>query len=244
MSGDDGGSRKSERIYDDFYAGVYDAIYLSDKYEKDVVRMQPVLARLGPRDRILDVGCGTGTLCGLLSTTHALVEGLDLSPSMLREARRKHPGLTFTEGSMLDGDLYQEGSFSLVLSQWDVLNYLESAEEYSVAFRNFHRWLRPAGALGIELLVDQDHPGDGPDALRRTLVDGGGLRVDGAWDLRDSSRLVFRERIVRLGRRRNTVHELLLLSMDAVCRLLEESGFVVWDNVGDQVNPFLCCEAV
>ena len=102
-------SRKSEGVYDAFYADVYDEIYLSDKYANDLDRMRPVLARLGTGDRILDVGCGTGTFCGLLRDAHPLVEGLDLSPHMLGEARRKHPGLTFTEGSMLDADLYRTG---------------------------------------------------------------------------------------------------------------------------------------
>jgi len=222
---------------------VYDAIYLSDKYARDVERLGPVLASLGARDRILDVGCGTGTLCGLLSATHPLVEGLDLSPHMVREARRKHPGLTFAEGNMLDGSCYPAGSLALVLSEWDVLNYLESVEEYRSTFHNFHRWLRPGGWLCVELLVDQSRPGDGPDALATTLVDTPDLRVDGGWDLRDSTRLVFRERIVRLGAYKNTVHELLLLPLDAVCRLLAEAGFVVRENVGDEVNPFLCCTA-
>jgi SAM-dependent methyltransferase len=237
-------SRKSEGVYDAFYADVYDEIYLSDKYANDLDRMRPVLARLGTGDRILDVGCGTGTFCGLLRAAHPLVEGLDLSPHMLGEARRKHPGLTFTEGSMLDADLYRTGSFRLILSQWDVLNYLESTEEYRAAFRNFHRWLRRAGSLCVELLVDQCRSGDGPDALASTMVDKENLRVDGAWALRDSGRLIFRERIVRPGGRKNTVHQLLLLPMDSVCRLLEEAEFVVRENLGDEVNPFFYCEAV
>jgi ubiquinone/menaquinone biosynthesis C-methylase UbiE len=237
------GSRRAERVYDGFYAAVYDEIYLSDKYTNDLERMRPVLANLGAGDRILDSGCGTGTFCGLLSANHPLVEGLDLSSHMLREARRKYPGLTFTEGSILDADLYRAGSFRLILSQWDVLNYLESIQEYEVAFRNFHRWLQPAGLLCVELLVDQGRPGNGPNAFASTMVDSRDLRVDGAWDLRDSSHLVFRESIARLGSRRSNVHELLLLPLDAVCRLLEGAGFIVRGNLGDEVNPMLCCEA-
>ena len=81
------GSRKAERVYDGFYAAVYDEIYLSDKYTNGLERIRPVLASLGPEDRILDSGCGTGTFCGLLRASHPLVEGLDLSPHM-----RERPG--------------------------------------------------------------------------------------------------------------------------------------------------------
>jgi SAM-dependent methyltransferase len=234
--------RRSEHIYDDRYSRVYDEIYLSSKYHHDVERLGDVLARVDPKERVLDVGCGTGTLCGLLGATHPRVEGLDLSDHMLAEARRKCPALQFRHGNLLDHHLYDAGTFGLILSQWDVLNYLESTKEYAMAFANFRRWLRPGGWLCIELLVDQQVAGDGPHALASTMVDSNALRVDGAWDLRDSAHLIFRESIVGAESSWQTTHDLFLLPLDTVVALLTAAGLVVRDNVGDDVNPFLCCQ--
>jgi predicted TPR repeat methyltransferase len=153
--------RRPASVYDDAYAAVYDAIFGSEKHAEDVVRLASVLERVGPDERILDVGCGTGTMCGLLRRTHPRVEGLDLSAGMLEVARRKNPGLHFTQGDLLDGDLYPAGTFTLIVSQWDVVNYLESAAEYHAAIAILRSWLRSGGWLCLELLVDNGTVGSG-----------------------------------------------------------------------------------
>ena len=48
-----------------------------------------------PGERILDIGCGTGTLTADLAATGAEVLGVDRSAEMIAEARTKFPGLRF-----------------------------------------------------------------------------------------------------------------------------------------------------
>src|SRR5215218_11512873 len=59
------------------------------------VTTRETLARLSlrPTDRLLDVGCGTGSLLERLSKHHpaALLSGVDPVPEMLAIARRKLP---------------------------------------------------------------------------------------------------------------------------------------------------------
>jgi SAM-dependent methyltransferase len=212
--------RRPASVYDDAYAAVYDAIFGSEKHAEDVVRLASVLERVGPDERILDVGCGTGTMCGLLRRTHPRVEGLDLSAGMLEVARRKNPGLHFTQGDLLDGDLYPAGIAIL------------------------RSWLRSGGWLCLELLVDNGTVGGGPDVLSSVLVDTDHLLVEGGWDLRDGSHLVFAERIVTPGAVHRTAHRLTLLPRSTIDELLESAGFVIDGNVGDERNPLLCCRAV
>jgi trans-aconitate 2-methyltransferase len=64
------------------------------------------LALIGPlreRARVIDLGCGTGALTRKLADAHpqALVLGIDTSPQMLEEARRRErPGLRFVKGAI------------------------------------------------------------------------------------------------------------------------------------------------
>lgn len=51
-----------------------------------------------PGERILDLGCGTGDLTAEIAARGARVMGLDSSPAMVGEARRRHPELRFDVG--------------------------------------------------------------------------------------------------------------------------------------------------
>ena len=57
-------------------------------------RLKPLKERIAtdcvqPDDRVLELGCGTGTLAVMLAQRGAIVVGVDVSPLMLAEARRK-----------------------------------------------------------------------------------------------------------------------------------------------------------
>ena len=57
--------------------------------------------------RVVEVGCGPGQVAAYLHGRGVAVEGLDLSPAMIAEARARHPGVTFRVGDMFelpDGD--------------------------------------------------------------------------------------------------------------------------------------------
>jgi amino acid adenylation domain-containing protein len=73
--------------YDD-WAASYDADMGDHAGPAEVVE---TLARFaGPGDRVLDAGCGTGIAGALMAARgHTNIEGLDLSPGMLRQAARK-----------------------------------------------------------------------------------------------------------------------------------------------------------
>ena len=53
--------------------------------------IEPLLASVRPGMRVLDVGCGPGTLTAAAAERGAVVTGVDLADGMLAEARRRHP---------------------------------------------------------------------------------------------------------------------------------------------------------
>ena len=56
----------------------------------------------GDDARVLDAGCGAGRMSRYLADRGCLVEGVDLSSSMVAMARRDHRDLEFTVGSLTD----------------------------------------------------------------------------------------------------------------------------------------------
>jgi SAM-dependent methyltransferase len=94
--------------------------------------------------RIADVGCGPGHVAHYLAERGAQIEGLDLSPQMIDEARASYPDLTFHVGDMFA--LPFEGLRGLVA--FYAIVHLRT-EELAAPFREFHRALAPGGLVAI-----------------------------------------------------------------------------------------------
>ncbi|MGB6422808.1 MAG: corrinoid protein-associated methyltransferase CpaM, partial [Anaerolineales bacterium] len=74
-------------------------------------------------DRVLEIGCGTGTLAVLMAENGAIVVGIDVSPAMLEEAQTKVAQREMGERvtiKLLDAsqvaDEFQPASFDLIVS--------------------------------------------------------------------------------------------------------------------------------
>ncbi|HEV2863747.1 MAG TPA: class I SAM-dependent methyltransferase [Pyrinomonadaceae bacterium] len=106
----------------------------------------------GPGSRVLDAGCGAGSYSIELARRGYEVTGLDASPRLLEEARRRAGGsgvrVTFQEGDLLD--LKESGRYDAVLCR-GVLNDLLDDESRRRAFASFARALRPGGALVFDV---------------------------------------------------------------------------------------------
>ena len=109
-------------------------------------------ARIADGMRVLDLGCGTGTLTMMVKHRYprAHVVGLDGDPKILAIARQKaeKEGITLTfEGAMAFDLPYAEGSFDRVLSSL-VFHHL-TREDKRRTFAECFRVLRPGAELHI-----------------------------------------------------------------------------------------------
>jgi ubiquinone/menaquinone biosynthesis C-methylase UbiE len=101
----------------------------------------------------LDVACGTGEHLKYLRG-HYDVTGIDLSPVMLKIARKKLPGVTFIRGDMSSFRLPHK--FDLMLCLFSSIGYLHNYSNLQRALRNFSRHLVRGGVLLIEPFVAKE----------------------------------------------------------------------------------------
>jgi SAM-dependent methyltransferase len=124
-----------------------------------------ILRRAGLKDcTIVDLGCGTGLWARELSRAGYVVHGIDYSPSMLRIARRRVPGGTFQQGSVLQAHV---PCCDAVTATGEVLNYQFdpacSWKKLCDLFRRVHDALNPGGLFAFDFA----EPGRGGGPGRR-----------------------------------------------------------------------------
>jgi SAM-dependent methyltransferase len=113
----------------------------------------------GARGVICDMGCGPGQIARFLRDAGAQVFGLDLSPQMVEQARRRNPGIEFREGNMLALDL-ADGSLAGIAAFYAIVNL--PGESLPVVFREMARVLAPGGLLLLAFHIGDEvlRPGE------------------------------------------------------------------------------------
>jgi SAM-dependent methyltransferase len=88
------------------------ANHMEDKklpiYKAVLEKISPVAGK-----HVLDVGCGAGTFCGLMSKENARVQGLDASFSLIHLARQRVPKADFRVGQ-IEHLPFQDGTFDII----------------------------------------------------------------------------------------------------------------------------------
>lgn len=131
---------------------LYDALIAVTMREKAFKQRLVEQTGLAANERVLDLGCGTGTLAVMLATAEprATVVGLDVDPRILSLARAKAQragvAVEWTQGSAVDPP-FPPASFDHVTSSL-MLHHLTTAEKES-ALAALRRILRPGGTLHV-----------------------------------------------------------------------------------------------
>jgi ubiquinone/menaquinone biosynthesis C-methylase UbiE len=125
---------------------------MASEYEQGTawtrMRLENVRLLVDPRpgDRVLDVGCATGSIAHHLSTLGSDVVGVDLSQTAVGRARERYPELRFeiADAAALP---FPDGSFDKVVAA-DVTEHLDEATLRGM-LAECRRVLVPGGTLSI-----------------------------------------------------------------------------------------------
>jgi SAM-dependent methyltransferase len=156
-------------VYADRLAGVLERMPI----ERAVLSLfceLTLAADLGPS--VGDIGCGTGRLAPYLAAHGLSPRGIDLSPEMVRVARRNYPDFAFDVADLRDLP-FEDGSLAGVVC-WYSLIFLAPADR-AVAFGELARVVKPGGYL-----VTAFKMGDGK-VRRSGRSTGLGIEFDAYW---------------------------------------------------------------
>ncbi len=118
---------------------------LADPDVREAWRRLLLAAIPPPPARVVELGCGTGTLSQLLAEEGYRVDGLDFAPEMVTRARAKLAG--FTGATVEQGDAAEPtlpaAAYDVVLSR----HVLWAMPDPAAALRRWVRLLAPGGRL-------------------------------------------------------------------------------------------------
>jgi SAM-dependent methyltransferase len=212
-------------VYSTDLAHIHDAGF-GDFSNGVAPEIERILSKSGIRaGRVVEFGCGSGTLARHLHDRGHDVSGFDVSPAMIRLARKKAPRVTFTVASL---DTARLPACDALVGVGEVVTYvpggLASLRRF---FAKANRALRPGGVLIFDFMES---------ARRRTYdsktIEGPGwtIAVRATFDARRgvlARAMTMTRRTSRGQRRSRETHRVRVYERRAIRELLERSGFAV-----------------
>ena len=136
------------------FAQVYDLFMDNIDYEEWADYITDHLREYGIEDGlVLELGCGTGTMTGLLADKGYDMIGVDNSEEMLAEAMEKRvesgQDILYLLQDMQEFELY--GTVRAVVSVCDSLNYITDRDELRHVFELVNNYLDPEGIFLFDM---------------------------------------------------------------------------------------------
>lgn len=136
------------------FAELYDELMEEIPYEDWCKVLEKQLASYGIRGGlVLELGCGTGSVCEILARDGYDMTGIDVSLDMLgiAEEKRMESGLPilYLCQDMREFELY--GTMRAVIAVCDTMNYLTEREDFIRTLKLVNNYLDPGGVFIFDL---------------------------------------------------------------------------------------------
>jgi ubiquinone/menaquinone biosynthesis C-methylase UbiE len=227
----------NKRFYDEAWHRI-EAPLMSPQRTQAEVRCIVRVLDLSPPARLLDLCCGYGRTAVPLAALGYEVTGVDLSPSLLRRARRaaKEAGVDvrWHRGDMRE--IPWEGGFEAGIIMNTSLGLLESREEEQKVLDGVARALKPGGrflidAMNREMWIRGWQSLTQP--MRVELSDGALYESRWEMDLEQGLRRQYGVVIEKDGARHEYVSKTRLYSFEELSEMLEVAGLAFCQAWGD-----------
>ncbi|MFD2671604.1 class I SAM-dependent DNA methyltransferase [Marinicrinis sediminis] len=223
------------------FAHVYDRLMQHMPYDEWLEFFDLCWQMEGRRpDRVVDLGCGTGSLAIPLAQSGLQVVGIDYAPDMLAIAQKRADALTTSPIQWQQQDA-REWSWAekvdCVISFCDVMNYMQTEEDLLAAFARTCEALNEGGLFLFDMLTAyqyEQYQREQPFALNEPDI---AYIWQCDWDERTSTieheLVVFASESDNRFTRFTEYHHQRAYEEARVRQLLHQSGFTKIDTYGD-----------
>jgi SAM-dependent methyltransferase len=177
-------------------------------------------AGLQPRDRVLDIGSGTGIAAAAAQGEERTVVGVDGAAAMLEIARREVPGVTF-EVMDFHHLAFEDGSWDVVISSHALL----FADDPVAALREWRRVVSPGGRLSLSVPGPAERT---PSALYGPIYE--------RWGIARGLDYPTEDRLVEWGAAAGWSGLVTAADSEMAIRVPDEAAFAVWRNTGSRAG--------
>lgn len=137
-------------VFSSQYSGQYDTLYRQKNYVGECNLIERIWAREASEGAtLLDVGCGTGSHLIEFARRGYECTGIDLSPSMIEEARQKASRSRLDKSpqwQVADARSFRTGTtYDKAIMMFAVVGYLTTNDEVLSGLRNIRRHLKLGG---------------------------------------------------------------------------------------------------
>lgn len=210
-------------MYSDIFCKVYNEFgwnYYPEIFGQQLIKW--MAQRSFQPKTAMDLACGTGILCRILTGQGIASSGMDLSTGMIDIARRSNPGILFTVADMTS--FCPEAQYDLVTCTGDAINHVGLLSDVEAIFHNVHAFTAPGGWFVFDLLNEREVSTSEPfemdfDDTTRVWFQ----MTRPAWNQVNLCIRVYESGVLQLEENiRETIHDPV-----TICRALEAAGFRV-----------------
>ena len=188
-----------------------------------------------PRDSILDLGCGTGSLLLELNADFSNLYGLDISENMIKKAKEKakkyQVDIKFFRDDMITFE--RKEKFNVIVSFFDTLNHILSEEELLLHFKTVKNNLAGNGVYIFDY-VDRDFMNE---MFKNNIFVDKRENFTCIWQLSQDDQIDFIESTYFVKNKNSTydkvkeVYTKKIYSLEILKKIIEKSGLKILENM-------------